>query len=184
MEAEAQRKVRTRQGHLIDPSKTWPHLCFQHCSLPELDVHTSLGMPFYAWLFLYIWNQTAHLASNSCQPSTSDANSSFNASSDLFKVEGLSHLHKWLRSVIWALSMFDRLVPKQMVQTAKWHWVKQCSESIRTHFFLLRCMTLKPIPNLEKFIMCMWNLLPLVGILLQNFLSSKKKFDLLWFIML
>lgn len=87
-------------------------------------------IPLLAWWFPHIWDQTSHVVSATCQPSTSDSSSSFNASSDLFKVEGLSSLHKLLRPVISALSMFDRLVLKQTLQTAKCH-----SERNWKHFF-------------------------------------------------
>lgn len=140
---------------------------------------TSLDTSLYAWWFPYVWNQTAHLESTSCQPGTSDANSSFNASSDLFKVEGLSPLHKLLRSVISALSMFDRLVLKQTLQSAKCHWVKQCSERNCKHlFFFTETHDVKIHSYSRKVIMWLWNHLPLVGILLQNFLSSEKE---VWF---
>lgn len=65
----------------------------------------------------------------------SDANNSSSAVTDLFKVEGLSPLHKWLRSVISALPVFDRLVLKQILQTAKHHWAKQRSEELRAFLF-------------------------------------------------
>lgn len=67
-----------------------------------------------------------------CQSCISNANSSFN----VCKVEGLSPLPKWLRSVISTLSAFDRLVFKQTLQTAKCHQLKAMfREELKAYFF-------------------------------------------------
>lgn len=183
LQAEAQRRVRIRQVDLEVPSKIRSHLYLQHWNLPEPDADTSLDTSLYAWQCPYLWIQTAHLASNSCQVDTSDVNSSFDANSDLFEVEGLFPLHKWLRSVISGLSVLDGLVLKQILHTEKCHWVKQCSERNWKQGGFTEIHDFKIHSYPWKVIMWLWNPSPLVGILLQTFLSSKKEVWFLWFIM-